>query len=472
MVVEEKDNVVVTPEVEVKVEAEQPDTTRIGMDSKLLTSKDLTMTPSGAAVVTPEIGTLDKFTTRKTIDDYSFTDDKLADVNENLESNFTLYDSIKDTPIGKALTVLNLNDVDWQGGPQGHLNNLDIDTGALRSAVENSSLDEDAKFRYGRAVNIIANAQNKGMKVVRALDGRYWLESEEGGMKNYSINGLLDIKEVIDKFHGKAPEDEGIPDEKEEKEIVVPDDLTPKKDEDGESIPDAATEEFSLTEAEKWYLGSFAGDVVTTVGGMAFKGAAGAGSVLSFVGGLASAAADARGDYLSGKGWGEIAGNAGKRVVLEAAEAVTFAPVSIISKLKKGSAVAKIIKRGMGVIMIGNTIDVATKTRWKEVFSKLEDDPTSLTVDDWREVTQVVTAVAGLVGGGLANRNIGKKVKKTYDINQKTKAAKSDLDLKQDLTTDALKIKGMPEYQKSAKNTDSYITPSKKLKSKADANTS
>jgi len=439
----------------------------IGMDTRLVSANDLTVAPNGEATDMPGEGTLDRFTTRKELGDYDLTVDKRADVDANLANNFTLYDAVRDTPIGQALTTLDLSAVNWKDGPGDDLNNLDIDSGALRASVNASTdISEDDKVRYNKAVNIIANAQNKGMSIVRASDGRYWIESNEGGRRNYAINGLLDIKSVIDKFHGKAPNDTIEEDTPEIPKVVPGGVVVP---EEGKDIPDEAIQEFNLNEAEQWYLASFVGDVVTTVGGMAFKGAAGAGSVLSFIGGLASTAADARGDYLSGKSWGDIGKNAAVRVGLEAAEAVSFLPVSLIAKLKKGAPVAKIIRRGMTVIMAGNAIDVATKTRWKELFEK---DFADYDIDDWREMTRAITAVAGLAGGALANKQRGNSIKKAHAADAKVATPKTPMEMKDAMTADNLGIKPRSHYDtKNAPSRTKHDNATNKLQEKQTKNT-
>jgi len=446
----------VVPETPAVTPAQTP--FQIGVDTKIGTKYDVSIPSTSVAVDKPAEGTFNKFmraSRSDNMDDYSFTDEKKKMVQDNLANNFTFYDAVKDTAVGKAFKTLDLSNYDWQGGPGEDLTVLNVNTEEMRKMIDSSGEDEDTKYRYNVALNVLANAQNSGMKVVRSDDGRYWIESEEGGKKNYAINGLLDVREVVNKFYGKAPNDT-IPDE-DDKEIVeeeihetIVDNLRPEFVEDEEELePLKKIAKFELSEAEKWYLGGFAADVVTTVGGMATKGAMGTGAIVSFVGGLFSAGAEAYGDYLSGEENLDIAKNFGSRMLLEGAEAVSFVPFSLVAKLRKGSSVMKIIRRGMSTLMVLNGYDVAVSTRWNELFDKVTSNPTEMSVDDWREITRVVTAVAGLAGSATANARAGKGVKRTTKAHKAAEDAKrSTGQLKKEYTDKNLSIGTKKSYVK------------------------
>jgi len=182
----------------------------IKKDTKLTTTKDISLAPKNKGAydgTAPKVGTLKEFNTFKKIDDYNLSDDNRDAVEGRLRSGMTLFDALENTPVGRAMkTLQNLDDYDVGAGPQG-LTNLDVNVEKMRAAVISSGADKDTMYRHSKALNIIANAQAKGMNVVRSDDGRYWIESIENGERKYVINGLLDIKDVIDKFQGKAPKD-------------------------------------------------------------------------------------------------------------------------------------------------------------------------------------------------------------------------------------------------------------------------
>lgn len=419
-------------------------------DNTVIGSKnDLSILDNSPKVDNPSDGTYDKFLTASRSDDidlYNFEAKKKARVQEKLAQGFTFYDAVKDTAVGQAFRKLDLSSYDWENGPQGELTELSIDTERMRAKINSSEETEDTKIRYNKALNVLANANNRGMKVIRSNDGRYWLESEEGGKKNYAINGLLDIREVVNKFHGKAPDDViDDTDTTDTETDTKTEDITKEViSEEGIDVPAEAIEDFKFTEAEKWYLGGFAADVVTTVGGMATKGAAGAGSLVSFIGGLFSVGAEARGDYLSGKTWGEMAGNAATRIGLEAIEAVSIIPASLLGKLRKGAPIFRIMKRGMQALVGLNAVDVATQTRWSDLIDKVTTSPSELTIDDWREITRAVTAVAGLTGAVASNRGKVDSAVKVYK-NPKTKV-RTNTELTKEATSKKLGIKSRSEY--------------------------
>ena len=452
---------------------------QIGVDTKIGTKFDVSTPGTSIAVDTPVEGTFNKFMRAShsdNINDYNFTDEKKRMVEANLANNFTFYDAVKNTAAGKAFKTLDLSTYDWKSGPGNNLTVLDVNTEEMRKMIADSGEDDDTKYRYNVALNVLANAQNSGMNVVRSDDGRYWIESDEGGKKNYAINGLLDVREVVNKFYGKAPNDNIPDDEKEEDDTIIEEKpvetivdnfrISPEEEDDKDPLEEIV--KFELTEAEKWYLGGFAADVVTTVGGMATKGAAGTGAILSLLGGIASAAAEARGDYLSGVDTMGMAKNFGSRMALEAAEAVSFIPVSLISKLRKGGPILKILRRGMSALVVLNGYDVATNTRWSELFDKVSENPTEMSVDDWREITRVITAVAGIAGGVTANARASKGVRRNAKAVKSAQDAKrSTAQLKKDSTDKNLVIGTKKSYVKKTAVDDA---PHKKKISELEAN--
>jgi len=385
----------------------------IGVNTKLKSKFDYAKSPSTVAQDVPKDGALSDFVaiSKKTIDDYNLTPEKRKATLEKMASGMTLYESIMNVAVEDGLRRLDLSKYDAAGGPGG-ITQMDIDTLYMRKWLDdNTTIGAHQKVRYTKALNVLANAKNRGFSVIRSDDGRYWLESEEGGVKKYAINGLLDVKEIVDLVYDKAPNDTLEKDSKKGDGSTV----SPKKKkkivtEPGEDLPeDIITNGFEFTEAEKWYSMGFITDVGTTVLGMATKPAGGLiGATASLVGGIVSIGMEGYADYLSGKSAGDIAINAGARLALEGAEAVTFAPWSIMNKLRKGNIMYNLFKKAMHYGMGLNLVATAFDKQNAEIIKKLDEGSLSdLTIDDWRQITRVITgalAVGSIVGTHVGSR--------------------------------------------------------------------
>lgn len=396
-------------------------TPKIGVNTKLVEKVNYTKPPSAVAT-TPKEGSLEGFTSisKKTIDDYDFTPEKRTQVLGNMSKGMTLGESIVGVAVDKALKVLDLSKYNTDEVPK-DLHAMNIDTTFMGGQIRAAKLDPETELRYLKANNVLKNAQNKGFRVLRSKDiesgeNLYWLESDEGGVKKYSLNGLLEVKEIVDLVYGEKKE-EVIPE-------VIPDEVTPEItpeeddviiDDDGEELPaDFTPYEFST--AEKWYGAAILTDVTTTFGGLALKPFAGAGSVVSLLGGISSIGMEAYADYLSGKSTWDIVKNASVRTGLEAVEAVSFAPASLIHKFRTGGMALNLVKKVMHGAMIVNVGATAIDKQNKEIYEKLnKDGVSSLTIDDWRQIGRVLTAA--MAGGSAVHTQatMGKNLRRSMN---------------------------------------------------------
>ena len=415
----------------------------IGKDTKLVETENYgRLLRKRNKVTKPDEGALKDFLSfsEDDIDSYKFTPEKKRLVIDSLGKGMTLLEAITNVSINEALQVLDLDSEMYKYGPS-KVDYLNIDTSYIDSQIISLGGDKGEQIRLKKTSNILKRAKDEGFKVLRDDKGLYWLESEENGVKKYAINGLLDIKELLDKVYpvGGFDETSPIPDdaakeiEEEEKRLAEETKKT-ASDTGGsifanintntEPIALAAMGGFQFTEAERWYLVGFLGDILSTGIGIATKAAMGAGSVISFAAGIGSIIAEGRGDYLSGKSTWDIAKYAVIRTGMELAEAGSIIPVSLIYKMRKGGVVLKLVQRVMHVAMVGNIADMAASPQNKEIYDKLtKGDITDLTVDDWRHMSRVLT-------GAMAVGSVAKAhVTSTKEIAKQAKISKEGLDL-------------------------------------------
>ena len=400
--------------------------TVIDVDTKLKEVSNFTKPPTEVALGTPKEGGLDDFlsVSKLTIDDYILTPDKKQLVLDRVSAGMTLFEAITNVAVNDALKVLDLSKYDFAGGPGG-IEYMDVDTLYMRKSIAKMQ-DSHKKTRYTKALNVLANAKNRGFKVIRSDDGRYWLESEEKGIKKYAINGLLEVKEVIDLVYGKAKEDTFV--ETDDTETDKGTDSTPKTTVTPQSISfipqadyDAIEEGLTAnlkgyTESEKWAMGSYIADAGTSLLGLVTKPAAGIGAIISFVGGIGSIAAEGYSDYLRGDSAADIAKNAGVGLFMEGMEAASFVPFSLIYKLRKGSKLFNILKKTLHIAMIGNLGFTVVDKQNKEIYDKLTSGGLEdLSLDDWRQITRLFTAAIAGIGIGRSHREARKGLSNAAD---------------------------------------------------------
>ena len=436
----------------------------IGINTKLTPNGDYTKDPGKLVPRTVKKGDMNDFLkySRESIEDYNLTDDKKALVQQKIDQGSTLRDAIFNVDDKNALHVLeDVQGYDYLGGPAVD-NYINVDTLKMREAVGYLDLDDITKDRYNRAINVLAHAYNRGFKLAHSSDDRYWFESEEDGQKVYALNGLVEVREVLNALISAQGDGDG-------KKTTTETMDAEKKDYDEIPVEALTAKNFTWSLGEKLYLASIGVDLGSTVVGIAGRAAGtataptgvgavvgiGGGALVSLIGGLLSTGLDLAGDYSTGMSNSDMAKRAGTRLGFELAEVASFGvPVSVLAKFRKGATgyklITKLLKYG-AVVAAGST--VFDGERNTEVFRKFKEGRIEeLDLDDVQHIANLAMIAAG-IGSSKFNR---KKLNKSAEAPYHAYAKKHSVE---GITN---KIKGSKSYKARVKNLDIDIEKIKK----------
>lgn len=302
-------------------------------------------------------------------------------------------------------------------------NEIDPDIAKMASRVmEDTTMTDSEKYRMNRALSVIADAKKRGLKIVRSDAGRYWIEGENNGVKEYSLNGIAEVKDLLDKYYIEekdttpvTPDDDKTPED--EKKKVTSKKTTPEKKKP--ELPPEEEYDDGFNESELAYLFSFGTDVASTLAGLGLKttGVGGLWGVgVGLVGGLISAGSNFYGDLQNDEvSAGEMWGNLGTRVALEAAEAVSFAPASVLANLAKGGRIVKLLNKTYHIAMGAGLVKTATSLELGNTLKKIKEGNLSdLDVDDYANLATLVNLAASFAASGITSRALKKNLKKTH----------------------------------------------------------
>lgn len=359
-------------------------------------------TQTAAAPVAPPIEEIDK--TLNAMDQFmaptneiratkdNFTADELAPIKTRLSERIIEEDAISGIDKGQALhrmlTGVNKDEAKSQ---------IDVDLQGMHASIlGNQDWSEMEKAKYRRAIGVLDDAKAKGLNIMKSDSGRYWFESTETGESVYVANGIVEVKELLDKYYDP---DGTIEKQQRKNEGII--------DEDTEITPENAS--IAVSDSDTWMMRGLGTDLVTSIGalGMKLSGVgAGVGVGVGIAGGLSAAAMTMYSDYLSDDVTrGEMWKNLGVRLGLEALETVTVLPASTLSMFKGASRAGKVIRRGLQVAMIGGTIDAATHADWNALWDK---DMSDWGVNEYKSAAAMAQFLIGF-GGASAMRGKAKK---------------------------------------------------------------
>lgn len=278
---------------------------------------------------------------------------------------------------------------------------MNVNLEGMRAALHGSDYTEIDKAKYGRAMQVLDSAHQKGLKVMKSATGRYWFESMETGKPVYAVNGILEVKELLDRFGGSKikPEDTKpgtvVPEEEQEENTKPIEELTPDNYEEG------------FSDSDNWMLAAFGTDMVSSLAGVTAKltgVGAPVGMGISIGGGLAAAGMSMYSDYLNDDvdTW-DMWKNVGTRLGLEAVETVTVLPASLLNGIKGAGRMGRLLRKGVQVGMAAGMVDTAVGTDWLALFEKDDWD-----VDDYRKLAAMGQFMIGFTGSA-ASRKISRK---------------------------------------------------------------
>jgi hypothetical protein len=358
--------------------------------------------------------------------DYSKYDaEKQADIRGNVDSGMIDHDAIADVAGAEAIHKILLGDEDLDTGLVEGKQALEIDTVAMRQAiVDDNSYSPADKNKYLRTMQIVESIQNKGFSVIRTDSGRYWIESNENGKREYAINAIQEVADLFDKYVVK----EDTPDGEVTPEVTPTPDTTPDTVPD-EDLPGSeidiekyVPEDISLSSSDMYYLSALGVDLVSTMAGLGVKvtttaATAGVGYLggagISIGGGIASTILGAIGDIKNDNiSTGEMWANIGISLGLEFAEGATSVPLGLTKNvLKNINGIKKLIRYGMAV----GLVDTAASMEWDRLLSKDGE----WTANDYRELATlgqfVLSGVSSYVAGKHGKRVLQGENKKIRD---------------------------------------------------------
>jgi len=318
-----------------------------------------------------------------------YSPEEAARIQRHLDNRYTLYDAQNNATEKQALHTMLLKD-DPDGPTNSEVITVDVPTVAAELAKSEKYSGQD-KERWTRTLALIDNIQKKDISIVKDDNDRYWLEDNSTGVRKYSANAIAEVRELLIDFGGVKEK----PVEDESGKSINDGSNTSGGDDDIEDklISDLVPDEYKggFNSSERWALAAIATDVGSSVGGLIAKMTgvgAPVGSGISAVGGIGATFMDMYSDYLDKDvtAW-EMAGNAAVRIGLEAAEAVSFLPVSLMSRLQKGNKYGKILRKAVHYGMAGGLVNTAVGMEWNELLDKISEGGISdLEIDDWRRL--------------------------------------------------------------------------------------
>lgn len=355
------------------------------------------------------------------IDYDKFGAEKQADIRGNVESGMIDHDAIADVEGAEAIRKILIGDEDLDTGLIEGKEALEIDTAAMRQSIINDdSYSAPEKNKYLRTMQIVESIDKSGFSLIRTDSGRYWIESKENGKREYAINAIQEVADLLDKYVVEedtptTPADDTptTPDINDEIpgaiENVVPGNNT--------DIEDYVPEELEFSSSDIYYLTSLGVDLVSTMAGLGVKVTTTAptagvgylgGAAVSIGGGIAATVLGAIGDaknedVTSGQMWGNILISLG----LEAVEGVTSVPLGLTKNiLKLAKPLKKLIRYGMAY----GLVKTAESMEWDRLLSKEGD----WTANDYRELATlgqfVLSGVSTYYAGRASKRVLGAEV--------------------------------------------------------------
>lgn len=357
------------------------------------------------------------------VDTSSFDPERLALFNKNANvDGYILSDAIHGVKQDEALRRIAFGDdmgMDYLGGPL-EKEEISIDIKAAYDQLKNDmSLKTGDRVRYERSLSIIAEANNKGMSLVKSKNGNYWFESREGNIVKYALNNIQGVADVLDNYFDKGTEEDDITIDPESKEN---DSVLPIVGPDG--IVETEEDLQGYTEHEIAYLASIGIDLGTTIAGLTFKATgvgAPIGAAVSLIGGLIAVGTRAWADFDNEDISNEAAWkNIGIGVGLEAVEAFSIAPASMLGYFARGSKSLGIIKKTIRMGMAYMGVKTIVGTNWNHLIDKVQDPNKKLTINDYREMATLVSFLgsASVTMAGRRSSKIG--IAKTMKSNKVT----------------------------------------------------
>lgn len=348
---------------------------------------------------------------------------KLADIDDNLRNGYIQSDAENDTDSRYALHTIQGKPAPSSIVPDERYK-VDIDTQAMRANISNpeSGLSADEQIRLGRALQIFDKMVENNFSVMKGPGDVYWLESNENGKKVYAANGILEVAELVNKYN-KAAETKVSDTKVGGGPKTVPGKPAVKKLSDIVAKNPAPKE---LTKSENWHLRSIGTDAATTAIGLLGKfatagtGGAGfmaglAGTAVSVTGGVAATAMSMYGDYLDKDVTnGEMWGNAGTRLALEAVETASIVPASMLGTLSGATKAGKILRKALQFYMASGVVSTAVGTDWIYTMNALANGDGG--VDEWRKAATMFQFIAGAAGSAVGRS----KTKSSIAENTKT----------------------------------------------------
>jgi hypothetical protein len=386
-----------------------------------------------------------------------YSTEEFADINSRMSDDLMIQaDAKRNVDVNIALHKLML-EVDEDEDKF----NLDVDVVGMRESVYKSDYTDIEKQRYGRAMQVIEAASEKNLTVMRSKSGRYWFESKETGKPVYAVNGILEVKQLLDKFGGFSEDGDNNEEEpngkKKEgaKKVLDLVDITPDNYEEG------------LSEAHKYLAVAFGVDLVSSLAGVGLKMTgvgAPIGGTVSVLGGIAAAALSTYSDIINDDvtNW-ETFANLGIRTGFELLETATVLPASLLSGFVGAGRLGSVIKRTLQLGMAAGVVTTAQNADWTRIQEKIISDPTSLGIEDLESLAVMGQFIIGFVGSSASRVNYKKKIKTNTAI-AKSPEAQAKV-LKQVIKKNPTKL--TPKYKTELK--DKYIA--KASKSKADIET-
>lgn len=393
------------------------------------------------------------------IDYDKYDAEKQADIRSNVDSGMIDHDAIADVEGAEAIHRILLGDEDLDTGLVEGKEALEIDTESMRSAISSdNSFSAAEKNKYLRSMQIVESIQDKGFSVIRTDSGRYWIESNENGKREYAINAIQEVADLLDKY----VVDEGTPKPTPTPTIPGDDDSIPGGGNDivipgdNTNIDDYVPEDTDLSSSDIYYLSAIGVDLVSTMAGLGVKVAATAptgglgyvgGAAVSIGGGIVStilgAIGDVKNDDISaGQTWANI----GISLGLEAVEGVSSVPLGLTKNVLKGiNPLKKIIRYGMAA----GLVDTAASMEWDRLLSKEGE----WTANDYRELATLGQFVLSGVSSYVAGRH-GKKVLQRQDASMK----KDNLELNTSRKKALAESKDYKKISTEGENTRKKIT--------------
>lgn len=307
---------------------------------------------------------------------------------------------------------------------------VDLDPTKLKAAVmADGNLTEAEKKQYMRSAEFLEKLQSEGKHVIKGKKkGNFWVEDAGGEVGGYMSLDIVEVSELLTDYVGIE-----VPDGSKDaavftKEAVLADDVVGEDEVVGLDELNQEGMDMGLSTADILRLSALGVDLVSTIAAMGIKvtgyvvgaGSLGtgavvgqaAGAVTSMAGGLTATSLDFGADWMDYNdgnlgGW-QMTKNLGTRLGLEAMEALTFTPASLVAKFAKGAKYGKMIKQVVTWGMTKELIEHAMAVEWIELLDKDAED---YTVADWQNIAAAATFTVAAVTGH-ASRYAGKKAHK------------------------------------------------------------